>query len=963
MPDIIKERLQSIISSRLTVMYIVMLLLGGVLLYRCFSLQIVNGQTYLDNFVLEQEKTRDIASSRGNIYDCNGKLLAYSELAYSVKIEDTFETGKQKNQKLNELALTLLRLIEKNGDRLDSNFKIYINKDGIFEYSVSGKALERFLADVYDHTSTSELTAEEAASTPLEVMRYLSRPSGNGYYYRIGDYADPNDKNSFEPGLGLTKKEWLGVMNIRYSMSRTAYRKYIGTTIATDVSDKTVATILENADILPGVTIEEGYVRKYVDSFYFAQLLGYTGRISSDELADLNQQAYEQSGVSEKYSINDVVGKSGIEAALENTLQGNKGYERVMVDSTGKVISILEKNDPKAGNDVYLTIDMDLTKAVYNIVEQKLAGLVASKIINAKEYIPSANSTSSDIRIPIYDVYFAAFNNNLLDMGHMATDDAMETEAKVYSTYIQYHNDVYEKIRNELFEKRTIYSRLNNEYKAYESTIVQMLISNGVLDQTKMDPTDEMVVNWTTNENISLGAYLEYCISQNWVDVSKLSLDSKYSDSSELFSKVVEEAIREIDQSSDFQKKIYKYMLLGGTINGSDVCLLLWEQNVIQVSQSEIDNLKNGRLSAYQFMMNRIQNLDITPAQLALDPCNASVVITDVGSGKVLAMVTYPGYDNNKMANSVDTSYYEKLTNDKSSPLLNFATQYKAAPGSTFKPVSATAGLLEGVINTNTRINCVGLFESVTPSPRCWSHGHGQEIVRSAIRDSCNYFFYEVGYRLATVGGTYNDTQGLNTLYKYADIYGLSDKSGVEISEYAPDVSDTDAVRSAIGQGTHSYTTTQLARYVTAIANKGTCYQLTLVDHVTDPAGYTIKEFKPVVRNTIELSDEYWRVIRGGMRDVVLTKTYYDDCTIEVSGKTGTAQQISTRPSHALFVCYAPSEDPEIAMATRVPFGYSSDYAAQISKDIINYYFEAESEEDLINGRASDPEAGVTNEL
>lgn len=204
----------------------------------------------------------------------------------------------------------------------------------------------------------------------------------------------------------------------------------------------------------------------------------------------------------------------------------------------------------------------------------------------------------------------------------------------------------------------------------------------------------------------------------------------------------------------------------------------------------EEESLYAGKLSAYNFIMNRINNLEITPAQLALDPCNGSVVIVDVNSGDVLSMVSYPGYDNNMMANTVDAEYYAKLTNDKSSPILNYATQYKAAPGSTFKMVSATAGLMEGVIGLNDTVNCTGTFTEIENGPKCWKRwGHGSLNVTGAIQNSCNVFFYEVGYRLANRGVSYNDEAGLSALAQYADLYGLSEKSGVEIAEYEPDVS------------------------------------------------------------------------------------------------------------------------------------------------------------------------------
>lgn len=958
--DELRDKLISILTSRLTVFSVIFCAMGAILIYRCFDLQIVHGEEYLNEFVLEVEKTRDISSTRGNIYDRNGNILAYNELAYSVKVEDVFETNKSKNANLNDMLYRLIKMIEKNGDHVITDFRIVINEDGDFAYTVEGTSRLRFLADVYGHTTIDKLKDEERTATPEEVMVYLSRTKGFG----IGEYENPDDPTSqFIEGKGYTKNEWLQMVTLRYAMNLTSFRKYIGTTVATNVSERTVAVIMENSEVLPGVTIEEDTIRRYVDSKYFAHVLGYTGKISSDELSELNSQMAELGRGDNVYDINDVVGKGGIEASFETTLQGRKGYEKVVVDNMGKVIKIQERQEAQAGQDVYLTIDSELTKAVYNIMEQRLAGLVSSKIINAKEYKATEHSSSSDIRIPIYDVYFTMFNNSIIDMKSLAAVNAGETEKEVYEAYLLYKENTYTKLEAELTETLTPYDNLKDEEKVYQSRIVKLLNEQGVIMTEAVDTTDATYIAWTTDETISLNEYLKYCIAQNWIDVSKLDLDAKYSESEEIYQKLLIYIIQMLDRNTEFQKLLFKYMLLNDVITGKQVCQVLCEQKLIEVPVDDEEALFAGKLNAYQFMMNRIKNLDITPAQLALDPCNASVVITDVNTGDVLAMVSYPGYDNNMMANSVNAEYFAKLNADKASPQINFATQNALAPGSTFKMVTATAGLMEGVIALDSRIDCTSLYTNIEPSPRCWNAwGHGNETVTTAIRDSCNYYFYDVGYRLATQGGTYNEAAGLEHLAQYADLYGLTDKSGVEIFEVSPSVSNTDPVRSSIGQGTHSYTTAALARYVTTVANGGTCYELTLVDKVTDSQGILVQEFEPKIRNEIDLPQQYWNAIHTGMRQVVQNKTYFDGLTVAVAGKTGTAEQTRSRPSHALFVCYAPYESPEIAIATRIPFGYSSDYAAQATRDVILYYYGL-SEEDLITGTAEMPDAGISNEL
>jgi len=959
--DDFREKLIKFIKSRMTALTIFFFFLGGVLIYRCFDLQIVNGAEYLDEFMLKTIKTRDLSGTRGNIYDRNGELLAYNELAYSVKIEDAFESNKYKNQNLNALVYTLINMIESNNDRVISDFKISLDEDNHFTYNVSGSQLLRFLADVYGYKTVDELKEEEKAITASEMMEYLSRKA----MFAIGDYEITGDTSSeFVPGKGYTKEEWLKMVTIRYAMHLTSYRKYLGTTVATDVSQKTVAVIMENAASLPGVTIEEDTVRKYVDSKYFAHILGYTGKISSDELTDLNAQMLEKKGIADSYSVNDVVGKSGIESYMETTLQGSKGSEKVVVDNTGKVISVLDYKDPTSGNDVYLTIDKDLTIAAYNIVEQKLAGLISDKIINAKEYVAKENAQSSDIKIPIYDVYYAVFNNNIIDLKHLSSSKAGETEQKVYEAFLDYKTSVYDRLKEEFFTKKTVYSKLKKEYQVYESNIVSLLNKQGIIMTSLIPENDSTYLKWTKDEVISLTEYLNYCISMNWIDVTKLELNENYSDSSQIFESIVDITIELIEENTEFQKKFYKYMLLNDAISGKDVCKVLCEQSLIDISIEDETALYNGKMTAYTFMMNRINHIDITPAQLALDPCNASVVITDVNTGEVLAMVSYPGYDNNKMANSIDATYYAQLNVDKSNPMYNFATQYKAAPGSTFKIVSATAGLMENIISLTQKIDCIGTFTSIIPSPRCWkTYGHGYETVETAIRDSCNYFFYNVGYNLSLRDGSYIPSEGLNTLYEYADLFGLSEKSGVEIAEAAPNVSDTDPVRSAIGQGSNSYSTVGLARYVSAIANGGTVYNLTLLSKITDSNGILLEENEPSIRNTITLNESYWTAIHRGMRAVVENKSYFRDLGVTLAGKTGTAEQSKSRPNHALFICYAPYENPEIGIATRIPFGYSSDYAAQFTKDILKYYYKLEDEDSLITGSADGPEEGISNEM
>ena len=329
-----------------------------------------------------------------------------------------------------------------------------------------------------------------------------------------------------------------------------------------------------------------------------------------------------------------------------------------------------------------------------------------------------------------------------------------------------------------------------------------------------------------------------------------------------------------------------------------------------------------------------------------------------------MACVSYPGYDNNRLANTMDSAYYSKLLHDKSSPLYNNATQERTAPGSTYKPLVAVAGLTEGVIDSQSTVTCTGVYDKTYLSPKCWIYpkSHGTLNVVGGIQHSCNVFFFEVGYRLGLTGqGTSSGTeerseeQGLATLAKYATSFGLNQTTGIEIPESDPKISDEDSVRSAIGQGTNNYTTTQLARYITAVANKGTVYNLTLLDKVTDVSGQVVEQKEPNVLNTItDVSSGTWSTVQQGMRAVITSSHTYDALgTFEMSGKTGTAQQSKTHANHGLFVGFAPSSDPEIAFAIRIKNGYESSYVGQIGRDLVRYYYGLADSSELVTGKAS----------
>ena len=190
-------------------------------------------------------------------------------------------------------------------------------------------------------------------------------------------------------------------------------------------------------------------------------------------------------------------------------------------------------------------------------------------------------------------------------------------------------------------------------------------------------------------------------------------------------------------------------------------------------------------MSPYTFIRSKIKSLEITPANLALDPCSGSMVVTNPNTGEVKALVSYPSYDNNKLANQIDAKYYAKLQTDKSYPLINRPCQQKTAPGSTFKMISAAADLATGAVGENEKIDAQVVFTKTDKPASCWSRvPHGKIDIRTAIEVSCNYFFYETGYRMSLdAEGRYNSALGLSKLNKYAGMFGFKKETNFEIQQ------------------------------------------------------------------------------------------------------------------------------------------------------------------------------------
>ncbi|MFA5871670.1 MAG: penicillin-binding protein 2 [Parcubacteria group bacterium] len=329
----------------------------------------------------------------------------------------------------------------------------------------------------------------------------------------------------------------------------------------------------------------------------------------------------------------------------------------------------------------------------------------------------------------------------------------------------------------------------------------------------------------------------------------------------------------------------------------------------------------------------------------------ASAVAINPQNGEILAMVNVPSYDNNLFSQGISSEDYKRLLEDENLPMFNRAISGEYPPGSTFKPLVASAALQEKTITSSTTLNCPAAINIGSYRFPDWKT-HDLTDIRKAIAESVDIFFY-------AIGGGWGDIPalGIDKIQQYANKFGLGEKLGVDIPGEASGLVPNqrwkldkvgekwyvgDDYHCAIGQGFITSTPLQIANYVAAIANGGTVYQPRFVDSIKNNDG-SVKKIDPVVLNKNFISPANLQVVREGMRQTVLSGTAQPlkDLPVEVAGKTGTAQFGSgNEKEHGWFVSFAPYDNPTIAMAVLVEGGGEGFSTAEpVTHDVYQWYF------------------------
>ena len=412
----------------------------------------------------------------------------------------------------------------------------------------------------------------------------------------------------------------------------------------------------------------------------------------------------------------------------------------------------------------------------------------------------------------------------------------------------------------------------------------------------------------------------------------------------------IEYLFEELLRGKDGEKQVE--MSVDGTITGeyvsqnaiagSDIVLTI-DSNLQQVTQDALENC-----------INKIKNGGFPQKY---DAQGGAAVVMNVNTGEVLATASYPTYEPQWFVGGISQQNWAYLRDDTRHPQINKAIQATYEPGSTFKMVTAIAGLETGTITAKEKIRDTGVYKKYSDyTPKCWyftsyGRGHGYLNVTQALQHSCNYFFYET-----------SDRMGIEALTKYALHFGLGKKTGIELpSESAGTVAAKNerwsagrTLQSAIGQGDNSFTPMQIAKYISSIANGGTVVDPTIIKSVLNSDGTDVsrEEIENYTNEKlgieksddgIAISAESIEIAKEGMRMAAseaggTAYNVFKNFNIEVAGKTGSAEANGDKVN-AWFVCFAPYDKPEVAVVVMIENGGHGNYAAEVARDVLTQYF------------------------
>lgn len=897
-------------------MFCIIFALFVLLIGRLFFLQIVEGEEHLQDLKTTIMRTLTIPASRGNIYDRYGRPLAINQVAFSVKIDDSI-TAEVEDR--NHLLSSLVDYLETKDEPVEDTLPITKTKPYSFTFSKDSEEEKQWKLSVGLKNKQLSMSADE-------LMNYFTQR------FEIAD-STPEDIKRKIISLGiLVNDKNLMILSLMQILETN------GETIVDDVPISPTQ---------PYTFLFDNNVNKEIDWKKSVGISDSKLKMTASETIDFLIDYYE---LPDNLSYNTK--RKAISVRYSLYLQRYKKYQPITValDISDKTVANIEERQTSFPG---VTIDTDsLRNYPYGQYFSHILGYIRQ--ISDSEY-----EKYRDLGYNKTDIIGKSGVESLKELDLNGSDGEMLVEVDSVGRRISTIET------KQPVSGKNIFLTLDQElqvktYQYLEETLTDVLISK-LTSSSKGAVSTKQLFCSMVDANSILFENIWASTEGEQFTIRQLILE-QYPDFKYL-----------TNEDKEFGKQVIINAIDKGQISARQMVLVLYEQGKITADEEYLQRIKSGTISPLSVIIAKLRAGELHPSDTNIDPCTGSVVVEDVHTGETLALVTYPSYDNNELVNNFNNSYYNKLLNDPTTPMVNRPLSQNKAPGSTFKMVTALAGLETGAITPNTYINDLGQFKKAsTPYPKCWIFGggggtHGSIDVATALEVSCNYFFYETVYRM----GNSTDGNGIDSITKlmeYMEAFGLNSHTGLEIGDDMPYMaspeykeriaklqnpdatisqtrwSDGDTVRAAIGQSVHNFAPVHMAKYIATLANGGTRYKMHLIDKVENPDGTIAEVSEPEVENVLQLNQKNLDAVFRGMLLVTegpkgTLRGVFKDFPIKVAGKSGTAQEDLTRDSHTWFVGFAPYETPQISISVLIPYGeVSGAPAAVVARKIISDY-------------------------
>lgn len=903
-------------KNRLFVLLVIAAAIFAVLVCRLFYMQIVNGEEASAGITSSVTREVSMPAARGNIYDRYGRPLAVNEAAFSIEIDDSIAVDYEGK---NEQVVKLYEKMKENGYTVTDNLPI--SRDTEPKFTISGDELEEWKTDI-------GLDKKQMRYDAARTLEYLYDS------YGLDGTVDENKKREIVSlGINISDKNIM-IMNLIMTIESN------GGEIVDELpvsEDRPYTFIIEN---------EKEIQRWKKDVSMDGEELDYTAEESMEYLIDLfgipqnMSPAMQRKLAAVRYSL---------------YLQRFKKYQPVTVarEINDKIIAEVKEN-----LDIFPGVSVE-TESMRKYEEgdkfSNILGYIRQISDEELKEYEQYGYDSGDIvgKTGIEKVMELELNGKdgkmLVEVDNMGRKiSTLETEAPVSG------NDVFLTIDKDL--QIAAYNYLED---ALAEAIITRLTSE--LEKDVPVTLKQLFTSMIESGSISVSSIMK---AEEGYQLTLKNLILSYN--------------KDIDISDSEQKTAAKQVLTkaveDGTLSYTTMIFVMLEQGIITADDNYRARIVSGELSPLEIIIDKLRTGDLAPAETNLNPCSGSVVVSDVNSGKTLALVTYPSYDNNELVNTFNNEYYNKLLEDPSTPLVNRPLMQKKAPGSTLKMVTAVAALETGIITPEQTIKDEGLFTKAgTPYARCMIYSlsgstHGYVNVSHALEVSCNYFFYDVSYMLGGETDDPTSLKGITILDEYYDAFGLNSPTGMEIGENPPSMASPsykeeimkwqnpeatpsqtrwtsgDTIRAAIGQSVNSFSAASMNKYIATLANGGTRYKMHLIDKVKSADGSVTQQTEEIVENIMEIDQANLDAVYEGMRLVTqgskgTLRNVFKDFPIDVAAKSGTAEENKNNSSHSWFVGFAPYDNPQIAVTVMIPFGdVSGSPAAVTARNIIGEY-------------------------